>query len=147
MKSVAGKLRLELGLSTARWPPSPSSASDLDKATQMPSWPAVERMTELLKQPQYSPMSMQEQVVVIYAGNNGYVDDYPHGRHWPDTKKSCSRLHEVGKKSDILDALFAPPASSTRAWKRTCAKQLKDFALDLLGRAKGRLARASKTEA
>jgi F-type H+-transporting ATPase subunit alpha len=34
-------------------------------------------MTELLKQGQYSPMSMEEQVVVIYAGTNGYIDGYP----------------------------------------------------------------------
>ena len=34
-------------------------------------------MTELLKQAQYSPLSMEEQVIVIYAGTNGFVDDYP----------------------------------------------------------------------
>ena len=36
-----------------------------------------ERMTELLKQAQYSPLSMEEQVLVLFAGTNGYVDDYP----------------------------------------------------------------------
>jgi F-type H+-transporting ATPase subunit alpha len=35
------------------------------------------RMMELLKQPQYSPMPMPEQVVVLYAGTQGYVDDLP----------------------------------------------------------------------
>jgi F-type H+-transporting ATPase subunit alpha len=34
-------------------------------------------MTELLKQAQYSPLSMEEQVLVIYAGTNGFIDDYP----------------------------------------------------------------------
>ena len=34
-------------------------------------------MTELLKQGQYSPLSMEQQVLVIYAGTNGFVDDYP----------------------------------------------------------------------
>jgi F-type H+-transporting ATPase subunit alpha len=34
-------------------------------------------MVELLKQGQFAPMSMEEQVIVIYAGTNGFVDDYP----------------------------------------------------------------------
>jgi F-type H+/Na+-transporting ATPase subunit alpha len=34
-------------------------------------------MVELLKQGQYAPMPMEEQVVIIYAGTNGFVDDYP----------------------------------------------------------------------
>jgi F-type H+-transporting ATPase subunit alpha len=34
-------------------------------------------MTELLKQSQYSPLAMEEQVIVLYAGTNGFIDDYP----------------------------------------------------------------------
>ncbi len=75
MKKVAGKLRLEL----AQYREMAAFAqfgSDLDKATQA-QLARGERMTELLKQAQFSPLPMEKQVVVIYAGINGYVDQYP----------------------------------------------------------------------
>jgi F-type H+/Na+-transporting ATPase subunit alpha len=75
MRKVAGKLRLEL----AQYREMAAFAqfgSDLDKATQA-QLARGQRMTELLKQPQYSPLSMEEQVVVLFAGTNGFVDDYP----------------------------------------------------------------------
>jgi F-type H+-transporting ATPase subunit alpha len=50
--------------------------SDLDKATQQ-QLSRGQRLTELLKQPQYSPMPAEQQVTVIWAGTNGYVDDVP----------------------------------------------------------------------
>ena len=50
--------------------------SDLDAATQK-LLNRGERLTELLKQPQYSPLLMEEQVCVIYAGTRGYLDDVP----------------------------------------------------------------------
>jgi F-type H+-transporting ATPase subunit alpha len=75
MKKVAGRLRLELA-SFREKAAFAQFGSDLDKATQM-QLARGERMTELLKQGQFSPMSMEEQVVVLYAGTNGYVDDYP----------------------------------------------------------------------
>jgi F-type H+-transporting ATPase subunit alpha len=51
-------------------------ASDLDKATQN-QLSRGQRLRELLKQPQSSPLPMNEQVAVIYAGINGYMDDIP----------------------------------------------------------------------
>ena len=48
--------------------------SDLDASTQR-LLTRGERLTELLKQPQFSPLKTEEQVVVIYAGVNGYLDD------------------------------------------------------------------------
>src|SRR5437868_5691139 len=75
MKSVAGTLRLDL----AQYREKAAFAqfgSDLDKATQQQLARGA-RMTELLKQAQYSPLSMEEQVVVIFAGTNGFIDDYP----------------------------------------------------------------------
>ena len=47
--------------------------SDLDAATQR-QLARGERLTELLKQPQYSPFSVEEQVAVVYAGTRGYLD-------------------------------------------------------------------------
>ncbi|MFY9611463.1 MAG: F0F1 ATP synthase subunit alpha [Blastocatellia bacterium] len=73
MKQVAGTLRLDL----AQYRDLAAFAqfgSDLDKATQQ-QLNRGQRLTELLKQPQYSPMAVEQQVVVIWAGTNGYVDD------------------------------------------------------------------------
>ncbi len=75
MKKVAGRLRLELA-SYREKAAFAQFGSDLDKSTQM-QLARGERMTEMLKQAQYSPLRMEEQVVVLYAGTNGFVDDYP----------------------------------------------------------------------
>ena len=75
MKKVAGRLRLELA-SYREMAAFAQFGSDLDKTTQA-KLARGERMTELLKQAQYSPLSMEEQVVVLYAGINGFIDEYP----------------------------------------------------------------------
>ena len=75
MKKVAGRLRLELA-SYREKAAFAQFGSDLDRATQM-QLARGERMTEMLKQAQYSPVPMEEQVIVLYAGTNGYVDDLP----------------------------------------------------------------------
>jgi F-type H+-transporting ATPase subunit alpha len=75
MKKVAGKLRLELA-QYRELAAFAQFASDLDKASQM-QLARGERMVELLKQAQYAPFAMEEQVVSIYAGLNGYIDDLP----------------------------------------------------------------------
>ncbi|HAA09439.1 MAG: F0F1 ATP synthase subunit alpha [Syntrophomonadaceae bacterium] len=75
MKSVAGQLRLDL----AQYRELAAFAqfgSDLDKAT-LARLTRGERVTEILKQGQYQPMPMEEQVVSIYTGVNGYLDDLP----------------------------------------------------------------------
>lgn len=51
-------------------------ASDLDKATR-DQLERGKRLVEILKQPQYQPMPIEQQVTIIYAGNNGFVDDLP----------------------------------------------------------------------
>ncbi len=75
MKSVAGKLRLDL----AQYRELAAFAkfgSDLDKATQA-QITRGERMVEVLKQDQYVPMSLEDQVMIIFAGVQGYLDDVP----------------------------------------------------------------------
>ncbi|MCG0239543.1 MAG: F0F1 ATP synthase subunit alpha [Firmicutes bacterium] len=75
MKKVAGSLRLDL----AQYRELAAFAqfgSDLDKATQA-RLIRGERMTELLKQPPHQPMPFSEQVAVIWAGVQGYLDDLP----------------------------------------------------------------------
>lgn len=75
MKKVAGKIKLELAQfddlqAFAQF------ASDLDKATQ-DQLARGQRLRELLKQPQYSPLAVYEQVAILYAGINGLLDDIP----------------------------------------------------------------------
>ncbi len=75
MKKVAGKLKLELA-QFDELQAFAQFASDLDKATQN-QISRGQRLRELLKQPQYSPLSVAEQAILIYAGINGYLDDLP----------------------------------------------------------------------
>ena len=75
MKKVAGGLRLDLA-QYRELAAFTLFASDLDKATQA-RLARGRRLTELLKQPQYQPMAVSEQIAVIYAGTRGYVDDVP----------------------------------------------------------------------
>jgi F-type H+-transporting ATPase subunit alpha len=75
VKKVAGKLKLELA-QFAELEAFSQFASDLDKATQ-DQLARGRRLRELLKQPQYSPLSVPEQVAVVYAGINGFLDDIP----------------------------------------------------------------------
>ncbi|RMF14771.1 MAG: F0F1 ATP synthase subunit alpha, partial [Alphaproteobacteria bacterium] len=75
MKQVAGSMKLEL----AQYREMEAFAqfgSDLDKATQQ-LLARGQRLTELLKQPQYSPMPVEEQVVAIFAGTKGFLDSVP----------------------------------------------------------------------
>ena len=75
MKQVAGKLKLELA-QFAELEAFSQFASDLDQATQN-QLARGQRLRELLKQPQNSPKSVEEQVALIYAGTNGYLDVLP----------------------------------------------------------------------
>jgi len=75
MKKVAGRIKLELA-QYREMAAFAQFASDLDASTQR-LLSRGSRLTELLKQPQYSPLTMEEQVVVIYAGVNGYLDKVP----------------------------------------------------------------------
>jgi F-type H+-transporting ATPase subunit alpha len=72
MKQVAGSIKLELA-QYREMAAFAQFASDLDPATQR-LLARGERLTELLKQPQYSPLPVEEQVAVIFAGVKGYTD-------------------------------------------------------------------------
>ena len=101
MKKVAGKIKGEL----AQYREMAAFAqfgSDLDATTQRLLNRGA-RLTELLKQPQFSPLKMEEQVAVIYAGVNGYLDNLPVSRvrEFEDTVLGALR----GRHTDILDAI------------------------------------------
>ena len=110
MKKVAGKIKGEL----AQYREMAAFAqfgSDLDAVTQRLLNRGA-RLTELLKQPQFSPLKMEEQVVVIYAGVNGYLDALPVNkvRAFEDgllalvRSKHADLLNEIGSSKDLSDA-------------------------------------------
>lgn len=99
MKQLAGMLRIELAqyreLETFA-----QFATELDPATRA-QIVRGQRLMELLKQEQYSPMPVEEQVVVIFAGVRGYLDDLPVEAVRRFEKEFLRFMHE--KHQDILD--------------------------------------------
>jgi len=113
MKKVAGKIKGEL----AQYREMAAFAqfgSDLDATTQRLLARGA-RLTELLKQAQFSPLKMEEQVAVIYAGVNGYLDalpvakirDFENGLLNLLRSKHPEILDDVRKTSDLTDATAA----------------------------------------
>jgi F-type H+-transporting ATPase subunit alpha len=76
MKQVAGKLRLELAQFRELAAFAQFGVGELDKATRA-QLDRGQRLTEVLKQPQFVPMSLEKQVMILYAAVNGYLDDIP----------------------------------------------------------------------
>jgi len=76
MRQVAGRLRLELAQARELQAFAQFGTADLDKATR-DQLERGRRITEVLKQPQYSPMSLGKEVMILYAVTNGYLDDVP----------------------------------------------------------------------
>jgi len=124
MKQVAGTLRLNL----AQYREMAAFAqfgSDLDKATQM-QLARGERLVEILKQAQYQPLSNEKQVLVIFAANNGFVDEYPVNvlkRYeselltFFDSRKS-DLLVELANKKAIDDELKAKITAALNEFKK-----------------------------
>jgi len=75
MKQVAGSLRLDLA-QFRELEAFAAFGSDLDKATQQQLTRGT-RMVEILKQPQYQPLTLEKQVTILYAGTKGFLDKYP----------------------------------------------------------------------
>ncbi len=78
MKNVAGTLKLDLA-QFRELEAFSQFASDLDKATQM-QLAKGERLVEILKQPQYAPLNVSKQILVIFAANAGFLMDYSVGQ-------------------------------------------------------------------
>ncbi len=101
MRKVAGRIKGEL----AQYREMAAFAqfgSDLDATTQR-LLNRGSRLTELLKQPQFSPLKMEEQVCVIYAGVNGYLDPLPVNRVRAFEDGLLGTLR--GQHADILDSI------------------------------------------
>lgn len=111
MRQVAGTLRLEL----AQYREKAAFAqfgSDLDLATQR-QLARGQRMTEILKQPQYVPMAVDRQIIIIFAATHGFLDKYPVGqlRDYEESlftfidknhREVFQKISESGKIDDAL---------------------------------------------
>jgi F-type H+/Na+-transporting ATPase subunit alpha len=118
MKQVAGSIKLELA-QYREMEAFAQFASDLDASTQRLLARGA-RLTELLKQGQYSPLRVEEQVAVIFAGVRGYLDKIKVTEVGPFEKGLLRELNGAGKK--ILDTI----ASEQKLSDET-EKQLTDF--------------------
>jgi len=102
MKQVAGRLRLDMA-AYRELAAFALMSSDLDKTTQQ-QLGRGQRMQEILKQPQYAPMSLADQVIVIFAGTNGFADQVPVDRMltWQaDLLRFMESSHpEIGQEID-----------------------------------------------
>ena len=122
MKQVAGKLRLDLAqyrelVTFAQF------GTELDKASQA-QLDRGERLTEILKQNQYVPLSVEKQILIIYAGNRGFLDEFPVN----SIKDYEAKLYEFMNKEhpDLLKKIAVKKAIDGELDKEI-ASALKDF--------------------
>jgi len=122
MKKVAGKLKLELA-QYRELAVFAQFGSDLDEATQK-QLNKGDRLTEILKQPQYAPISVEKQVVVLYAGINDYFEKVP----VMQVKECEEKLYKFfeAKYSDILKEIKEKKELSPELEERL-KSALKDF--------------------
>jgi F-type H+-transporting ATPase subunit alpha len=101
MKKIAGGLRIQLA-QFRELAAFAQFGSDLDKATQQ-ALTRGQRMTELLKQPQYQPVPVEEQVAILYAGSSGALDSVPLPRVSEFERKYMAFLRS--SHGDLLESL------------------------------------------
>ena len=101
MKQVAGTIKLDLA-QYREMAAFAQFASDLDASTRQ-LLSRGERLTELLKQPQYSPLAVEEQVAVIYAGVHGYLDKVTIGEIGEFERSLLQNLRSKG--SSIIESI------------------------------------------
>ncbi len=122
MRQVAGSLRLDL----AQYREMAAFAqfgSDLDKATQA-QLAKGSRLVEVLKQPQYKPLSVEKQIMIIYAGNNGYLDDFPES----SLKKYEEELYPfIEEKFPEIERELKEKKELDASLKEKIEKALKEF--------------------
>ena len=125
MKQVAGMIRLDLA-QYRELAAFAQFASDLDKAT-LAQIERGRRMVELLKQDQFVPMSVDDQIIVIYAGTQGFLDDVPVDsiRNFEEAFMRYIRAEKQDLKKEIMekkaldDDLKAKLNEAITAFKKT----------------------------
>ena len=119
MKKVAGRLRLELA-QYRELEAFSQFGSELDQQTQR-TLARGERMVATLNQPQYAPWPMEEQVVAIFAGINGYLDDVPTAEV-PRFQDGAARAHALpgeALRRRSARRRICPTSSPTRSARRS----------------------------
>jgi len=101
MKQVAGRIKLELA-QYREMAAFSQFASDLDASTQR-LLARGSRLTELLKQPQYKPVPVEEQVIGLFAGVRGYLDAIPVGKIGAFERQLLSEIH--AREPGIVEAI------------------------------------------
>ena len=129
MKQVAGRLRLDLA-QYRELAVFTQFGAELDKTTQA-QLGRGERMVEILKQGQYEPLPLPKQIMIIYAGTRGFLDDIPvsavrkfeselylyMGKHYKDIE------HEIEKTNELTDALHARMDKAIHSFKAEFASR------------------------
>ena len=126
MRQVAGRLRLDLAQYRELVTFAQFGTSDLDAATRS-QLERGQRITEVLKQPQYAPMSVQNQVAIMYAVINGYLDDVPIAnlREFEDSfhqymgAAQGGLLRSIAEKKELNDETTAALVSAITEFKKT----------------------------
>ena len=118
MKKVSGSIKLELA-QYREMAAFAQFASDLDASTQQLLARGA-RLTELLKQPQFNPMPVEEQVISIYAGTKGYLDKIPVGKVGEFERRMLSELKV--REPGVLNSI-----RETREMKGDVEKALVSF--------------------
>jgi F-type H+-transporting ATPase subunit alpha len=125
MKKVAGPLKLDLA-QYRELAAFAQFASDLDKATR-DQLTRGEKTSEVLKQPQYEPLPVENQVAILWVVTNGYLDDVPTARI-RDFEQRFYRFLEMeradllkglGKKPELTDEVVTGLREATEAFKQT----------------------------
>ncbi len=122
MKQVAGTLRLDLA-QFRELEAFAAFGSDLDKTTQA-QLARGERLVEILKQPQFQPLSVERQVTLLYAGTKGFLDKYPVGvlgkyeaGLYPFIEDRYPQIFtEIAEKQEISDELDKVMAEALNAY-------------------------------
>ena len=128
MKQVAGTIKLDLA-QYREMAAFAQFASDMDASTRQ-LLSRGERLTELLKQSQYSPMEVEEQVAVIFAGVKGYLDQIPTQKIGEFEQALLQKLNTKGSK--VLDSIRKDKAISDdteKSLKETLDQLVKNFSL------------------
>ena len=122
MKQVSGSIKLDLA-QFREMEAFSQFASDLDQSTRK-LLDRGRRLTEILKQPQYSPLKVEEQVVVIFAGVNGFLDDIDINAVTKFENELLNEINSAGKK--ILDSI-----KNEKSLLPETENQLKEFILNI----------------
>jgi F-type H+-transporting ATPase subunit alpha len=125
MRQVAGQLRLDLA-QFRELAAFAQFSSDLDKDT-LSQLQRGQRMTELLKQDQYEPLRVEQQVSILFAGSRGLLDDievdkireFEKGFHQYMSSSGKQVLDRIAEKKELDDALEAELTKAVEAYKKT----------------------------